>query len=347
MTADPIQLGSDLMEQVVAITEQRDQESLKVCLVDTLWELSGAERVALYGLGAEADVRNPRLFYQRGMPDAPRVDEDCNGIEALVSQAAHTFSDRLKKKKNTLLDNLASPDSPSRIFYPIFDVEKKLNGLLAVDYIQLSPSHHNFVTALLRIFHNYQQLLNENQRDRLTGLLNRRSFDEQLARVLSDCQRPFKRRTDIDRGYLAVLDIDHFKRINDTFGHLYGDEVLLLFARLMKGSFRNEDLLFRFGGEEFIILLRAPDDATCCFVLDRFRKSVENYDFPQVGQVTVSIGCIAMDAESLPTTLLDRADRALYYAKHAGRNQVRFYAQLLADRQLSNEPAQTGSIDLF
>src|SRR3546814_19890916 len=85
-----------------------------------------------------------------------------------------------------------------------------------------------------------------------------------------------------ERYWLAVADIDHFKRINDTLGHLYGDEVLLLLAQVMKRSFRHDDLLFRFGGEEFVIVISAPDRGSANIAFDKFRRNVETFTFPQV-----------------------------------------------------------------
>jgi len=144
------------------------------------------------------------------------------------------------------------------------------------------------------------------------------------------------------------LDIDHFKRINDTFGHLYGDEVLLLMANLMRQSFRRSDLLFRYGGEEFVVVLKThlPNDSWN--VLDRFRQTVALYQFPQVGQVTVSIGFTQIRDSEMPATIIERADRALYYAKDHGRNQMHNYEQLIGSGSLDTPQSQSeGAIELF
>jgi diguanylate cyclase (GGDEF)-like protein len=118
------------------------------------------------------------------------------------------------------------------------------------------------------------------------------------------------------------MDIDHFKRVNDRYGHLYGDEVLLLFARLMGNCFRYTDFLFRFGGEEFVALLTYADETGAHTALERFRTTVQAYDFPRVEHITVSIGYCGIDDDSLAPSLIDMADRALYHAKHHGRNRV-------------------------
>jgi diguanylate cyclase (GGDEF)-like protein len=91
---------------------------------------------------------------------------------------------------------------------------------------------------------------------------------------------------------LAIIDIDNFKSVNDNFGHLYGDEILIQLAQIIRSSFRDEDLKFRFGGEEFVILLKASSIEACKHTLERFRQNVASQDFPTVGQVTVSIGSV-------------------------------------------------------
>jgi len=121
--------------------------------------------------------------------------------------------------------------------------------------------------------------------------------------------------------WLAVFDIDHFKRVNDTFGHLFGDDVLLLFARVMESSFRYTDALFRFGGEEFVALIRADEDGAE-IGLERFRAAVESYPFPRIERLTVSTGYVRASPEVHAPQLIDAADQALYAAKHGGRNRI-------------------------
>ena len=134
-----------------------------------------------------------------------------------------------------------------------------------------------------------------------------------------------------------MFDIDHFKRINDSFGHLFGDEVLLLFAERMRSCFRAQDKLFRFGGEEFVVMIRHVREDHVRGVFERFRRSIERYDFPQVGQVTCSVGYTRIDPAYTPAELLGRADAALYYAKEHGRNRVDSFDELVMQG-----PAQAG-----
>ncbi len=123
--------------------------------------------------------------------------------------------------------------------------------------------------SILRIYRNFQGLLDYSERDTLTGLLNRKTFDESFLKAMAEpCaaagagvagERPPGTAARARSYWLGVIDIDHFKRVNDNHGHLIGDEVLLLLARLMRSSFRFHDRLYRFGGEEFVVLMRCAD----------------------------------------------------------------------------------------
>lgn len=185
--------------------------------------------------------------------------------------------------------------------------------------------------------------------DPLTGLHNRQSFDQTFNKLFLALQSPNRRHNEsaFQGSFLTIFDIDHFKKVNDTYGHLIGDEVLVLFARLMTDCFRENDATFRFGGEEFVVLLNdiAPDSVGA--VLNRFRRSVEEYDFPQVGRVTVSIGAVQIEPGELAGSLTEKADKALYFSKSNGRNQVNLYHQLVAAGHLEEVVRETEEVDLW
>ncbi|HWH86028.1 MAG TPA: diguanylate cyclase [Pseudomonas sp.] len=162
------------------------------------------------------------------------------------------------------------------------------------------------------------ELLSLATHDGLTGVYNRRRFDEKISEysLLSRrTGRPFA---------LLLIDADHFKRINDTYGHAVGDDVLQQLAKLIQSSVRTTDFVARYGGEEFAVLLPEvahPD--TPEVVAEKIRAAVATADFPGVGNVTVSIGLgLADPADNTHTALIKRADQQLYQAKAAGRNQV-------------------------
>jgi diguanylate cyclase (GGDEF)-like protein len=193
------------------------------------------------------------------------------------------------------------------------------------------------VQSLGRIFGNHIRLIDYSELDSLTRLLNRKTFDETFDRLLtraddSSAESRRAERRSLEKAlptWLAAIDIDHFKRINDSFGHLFGDEVLLRLGALMRKTFRGSDRLFRFGGEEFVVILNAPDGGSAELVFERFRVSVEHHEFPQVGTVTCSIGYTGVSHLDVSTNVLGRADHALYFAKNGGRNQVCCYERLL------------------
>ena len=210
----------------------------------------------------------------------------------------------------------------------------------------------HLVSGVLQIYRNFCSLLQTAQTDNLTGLSNRKTFDDSVARVHElippDVAAPDQqRRADTMVFWLVMADIDHFKMVNDRFGHLYGDEVLVLLSRIMRASFRDDDMIFRFGGEEFVMIIRCPDQDACRVALDRFRTTVADTKFPQVGQVTISLGAIRMSRNTFTGTLLDYADKALYHSKHNGRDQVTFFEDLVAAGILETENIETGSIDFF
>jgi diguanylate cyclase (GGDEF)-like protein len=146
--------------------------------------------------------------------------------------------------------------------------------------------------------------------------------------------------------WLGLIDIDHFKRVNDNHGHLLGDEALLLLSRLMRSSFRFHDHLYRFGGEEFVVLMRCDDAAAATIALQRLRSNVERYAFPQLGHLTVSIGFTQVLPSDSPASAFDRADKAVYYAKQHGRNQVQHHADLVAAGLLALE-SRSSDVELF
>jgi len=270
-----------------------------------------------------------------------------DGQEQAVLLYEHDeFMDCMNKREVVIRDVVGGV----KIISPVL-VDDRVVGFLTVICDQASSCDQRLISGLMRICQNQLSILNESECDRLTGLLNRKTFDGKIAKIMlasrdfSDKKMPVEQRQMLRQtkgtNWLAMLDIDHFKRINDTFGHLYGDEVLLLLSRLMKKTFRNADLLFRYGGEEFIVVLPSLDVQDVWVTLERFRKAVETFPFPQVGKVTVSIGFVDMGSQYVPATVVGHADQALYYAKRNGRNRICSYEDLIAAGELSGGMAST------
>ncbi len=156
--------------------------------------------------------------------------------------------------------------------------------------------------------------------DALTGVCNRAALDAALPREVELAHR---HGTPLS---LVVLDLDHFKEINDTWGHAAGDAVLVELARRIQDEVRGCDLVFRYGGEEFILLLAATDRAGACRAAERIRQAVEREPVTWQGidiPVTASLGVASLRPGDDATALFKRADEALYEAKEAGRNRTR------------------------
>ena len=152
--------------------------------------------------------------------------------------------------------------------------------------------------------------------DRLTGLGNRNKLDERLADELARSRR------NGTAFALVMLDIDHFKAVNDTYGHQAGDEVLAATAALLRQHSRATDVVGRWGGEEFMLLCPETDANGGMFLAEQLRACVEEARFPVIGRITASFGVAAFRPADDEEALLRRADDALYRAKGKGRNRV-------------------------
>jgi diguanylate cyclase len=155
--------------------------------------------------------------------------------------------------------------------------------------------------------------------DPLTGLPNRAAWSERLEREISEWQQHG------NTLMLAMLDLDHFKRINDNYGHLAGDKVLKIIASVLRKRLRGSDFIARFGGEEFVLLMPATVPAVGAKLLETLRAAIEACPFHFKGErvtITVSMGLAAFKPGEHSDMVLKRADQALYRAKHAGRNRV-------------------------
>lgn len=155
---------------------------------------------------------------------------------------------------------------------------------------------------------------------RLTGAKNRSTFDESLDREISLAQRHNQDFT------MLVIDIDYFKKVNDTYGHSTGDDALKAVANTIQKCIRTTDMLFRYGGEEFVILLGNTDCEQSYVIADRILESVREINMNVMGQIldlSVSIGMACLNIQDNSKTLFNRADAAMYAAKKEGRDQIK------------------------
>lgn len=189
---------------------------------------------------------------------------------------------------------------------------KKVNSW----YFEASQLKSSFLKSFGVAFKTIDTLHTASLTDSMTGLLNRRGLDKAVE-SLQPQTTPFS---------ILALDIDYFKVVNDNFGHDVGDDLLRRFSQLMKEHSREQDLLFRSGGEEFIIFLINTDVRAAFRFAERLREKVALHDFASVGQITVSIGVAFWEGKDKPVHMtLKEADTALYRAKHNGRNRSEVY----------------------
>ncbi len=325
-----------LLTHIERITGERDRPQINIALAHALRDLLGTGSVGILTLlqaPGEAFVWPAATVDDAG----PHIHDD--GLAVPSSMVLIEYYPQLL----ACLQSGARITNGADTVFPISRANGSVAGFVTVAGKSLSESQLLIAEHLLVIFTNVLSLLDYSEIDTLTGLLNRKTFDRHLMRILyslsSDDDRNVKAlrlprrrraRTAFVDHWLAVVDVDHFKRVNDSFGHLIGDEMLLLIATLMKASFRVHDQLFRFGGEEFVALLKPAEEHNAHAAFERFRTEVEAFVFPQAGHLTVSIGYVRVKRNMQPSLVLEHADAALYWAKEHGRNRVVKYDAVVA-----------------
>ena len=355
-----------LVDYVIRLTQHRDRDLLDRALVDAIMDLLRPQQVTVMGVVSEAGQRYWVPLMRRQQGGKVQVLSDplwvqVQHLKTLSEQPWHLRCLEALQPVEVLPD---MPQAPILALIPLFE-DARVPGAGVIELVvhqRLDSVAMNILSRLLNVYRNMHGMLDYSECDALTGLLNRKSFDDAFFKMLRDETRRVQEARAVDElppelaerrqlaprvGYwLAMVDVDHFKRVNDTHGHSIGDEVLLLVARLLKTTLRSLDRVFRFGGEEFVVLLRCPDETGAQSALERFRVNMEQYAFPQVGRITVSVGLTALRAGDSPSVACERADQAVYYAKGHGRNQVCSYERLVEQGQLQTE-SKVGGVELF
>ncbi|MGE0483963.1 MAG: GGDEF domain-containing protein [Gammaproteobacteria bacterium] len=324
-----------LQHAALRLTSARDGETLVRTYLELVREITGTSRVGLYEAHAVVDVRTGTRSARRDEVRLRRVDSGTDSIAREPIDPDGVLR-CLASGAPVVLGRDAAPGSDQgRVVLPV-PGSNNPRRVVTLDDPAATPVRRVALLQVTELFGNQSILLDERERDALTGLLNRHALNQRFLSL--SAPYPGAAHPDL---WLALLDIDHFKRVNDDHGHLLGDEVLMQMARLLENSFRFTDAVFRYGGEEFVVLLRG-DSTGPSTVLERFRAQVERHVFPRVGRVTVSIGYVHVVPGLNSPAAIDAADRALYRAKRSGRNRV------VADTATACETIErTGEIEMF
>jgi diguanylate cyclase (GGDEF)-like protein len=336
-----------LITSIVEVTRQRERIALDDCFGRAVSRLTDAKTLTIFRL----ESKEGEIFVVPDLHwiDGANVSAMRANIKPFLLSGNALLADVLRKPYASCNADVAS-EIVKEMILPLQGAKGDISAFCKIENARNDVDTRRMLPLLLEFYANFRSLIDDNERDALTGLLNRKTFDPRISKILTSLQTQSNRATDKPapvKFCLAALDIDHFKHVNDTFGHIYGDEVLLTFSNLMKKTFRDNDLLFRFGGEEFVVLLADADIVHAHVALERFRAVVENNQFPGIGQVTVSIGVALISSSEMPRTTMDRADQALYFAKQNGRNQICDYEDLVKQGLLKEQHIQTGEIELF
>jgi len=339
----------DLARQLNSSVEKRKIPEL---LMGCIQQLFDAQQILIFLSTSEGS--HLTLAASHGLPNNPRGRQVVPFGRGRIGWVAHhqivmdenDFTSKSRTSRGDLEDETHSLFR-TELCAPMMSKDQTL-GVISVGGLLRRPKNEKnmlkMVADLGSIALQNKTLLTRMQQsanfDGLTGIVNKRHFMDLLAQELLKAE---KESTHLS---LFMFDIDHFKAYNDTNGHLAGDEALKVTGRLLRETFRDDDVPARYGGEEFAVLLPSTDKNGAMIAAAKFRKAVEEFAYPNEeksqpgGKVTISGGVATFPYDAGNTTdLIKCADKALYEGKHGGRNRVCAYEP----RYLSDE---TGSIKL-
>ena len=316
-------------EWIISLTQQEEESDLDASLVQIIGDLLEVENFAIY----------INKHFSAQLP--PTLINTHTRLEVLESNEALALLNKVTQNKIRVSRALGVVTT----YVPVYYFGKVIGILLIETTKELAQTTTMLAVHILNIYANQLGLLHKSRLDPLTELLNRQTFDKKVIEIVSGkgFLLPRDDTNETRRWYLAIADIDHFKRVNDSYGHVIGDEVILLVARLLKNNFRLEDYVFRYGGEEFAVLFQTKTEAQAHIALNRLRSNIAEYPFPQVGQLTISIGFLELASIDTVSSIVNQADMALYHSKNSGRNKVTAYSEL----EVNEEVTTDNSIELF
>ena len=331
-----------VVDSLVEITSNDDISLLAQSLVNTINELYPHIDLRLFNIKA---IESNISIHLIACSDHTTKSIQKNSINKTWKKLLHAMFKEVMAA-NEIIHFSSDITQKEHALYPVINEKNEILAILLSSAHKIKKGEEEVISGILKVYSNYLNILNRTQRDKLTGLFNRETLDQQIIQVLqsslpeqvqsSEGYLEANRRVDKHKkSFLGIIDIDHFKNINDNFGHLYGDEILVLIARFMTIHFtRFNDLVFRYGGEEFVIIVKADDIDNAYAAFERLRENIANHSFPQVGTVTVSIGFVEISNQTSPQEVISLADQALYFVKDNGRNDTKNYHHLLEEGRI-------------
>ncbi len=330
----------ELMRYIVDISSYRDRTQINAALIKALRALLAPESVTLYRAYAAkekmifacAGIENNEVFSHNAYVPKLRyckpAADDSLIAECWASQKVKIVGGA------THIERLLVPVIQNREVYYLMDIRPTTGA----DSLELYK-------AMIQFFSNFTGLLDYGETDTLTTLPSRKTFEKHMFEWLeTDSQ---KNQGDSESHFLAICDIDDFKNVNNAFGHMIGDELLIMLARSLRQFLPFTDQVFRYGGEEFVILLQPTNLESAQSLFDNLREHIAAQTFSRVGQITVSIGFTKISGADTPDAAIERADEAVYYAKQHGRNQATSYETLIDNAELHPKEVLSGEIELF
>ena len=327
-----------LIEHIIRISSKRDRTEINAALVDAMQDLFNPPAFAVYR--CYPAQKKSIVFSCAGLGPAGQFSHNAYLPEPRHCQPIDHDPLMLRCQTERVIVLETLPGGSDRLLFPVIEDDRAIHLIDITLPVGLPADRRVLLMGLVEYFGHHIALLDYGEADTLTGLANRKTFDKHLFEVLGKAvgddaephpAAPCRRHGGgNEHHWLGICDIDHFKRINDSHGHLTGDAVLVRFGQLMRETFRYDDQLFRFGGEEFIVVLQPASEKNALGVFERFRATVAEYAFADIGRASVSIGYCRLLPHDTPTRIIDRADAALYWAKQNGRNRVACYDTLVA-----------------
>jgi diguanylate cyclase (GGDEF)-like protein len=345
------------INSLAEVTRHQDRELIEKSLLKTLGEYHSSQEYWLYQvLSIEPEISLGLLSYSSKSTiitsNSAKKKDVPTHLEDAITRVIETG--KVESVKHS------TKDEGLYILYPAIKHNDDVFAVLIERTENLDLDSQRLVHGFLRIYANYLELIEQSRRDKLTGLLNRETLDLEITRVIilnNENISPHVKTEPYDgndtrqhkgelRSWIGIIDIDHFKKINDTYGHLYGDEILILVSRLMESCVRNYDFVYRYGGEEFVILIKAFDQPAAERAFERIRTTIGHHSYAKVDEITVSIGVTEILTQMGPPSVLAEADQAMYYAKENGRDQLHFYSDLVLNGLLQEPDSDKEAPDI-